>query len=95
MVDTEASQVVEGPSGAFRSFDEVVPPYVLCLKYNDPGDKLAVALSDHRIRVYSKSSSNKPEWKLFDQWRGHDAEIFDASHTTLCLHYSQHAFYSS
>lgn len=60
---------------AFPNDQEAIPTVI---KYNHPGTQLAIALSDHRLRVYQQNEDTQ-KWSLLDQWRGHDAEIFDAS----------------
>ena len=49
---------------------------VTCIAYIDTEGRLATASVDHRLRVYEYRGS---EWILLEKWRGHDAEVFDAS----------------
>ena len=61
----------------FQNFNNTTTDDILAIAYNNPGDMLAIASADHRLRVYAEIADR--QWSLFDQWRGHDAEIIDAS----------------
>ena len=65
----------------FQNFDNTPADDILAIAYNNPGDRLAIASADHRLRVYSEIADR--QWSLFDQWRGHDAEIVDASFSAI------------
>ena len=64
----------------FRDFDDGATESIQAIAYNNPGDRIAIAFADHRIRVYDQKTAGP--WVLFDLWRGHDAEILDASRLT-------------
>ena len=74
----EASRTKNG----FQSFTSQRSSIPTILKYNNAGTQLALVLSDHRIRIYEQSEESQ-KWKFVDQWRGHDAEIFEASLTAI------------
>ena len=59
----------------FRSFEDAPSSIPLCIRLDTSGNKLALALSDHKLRVWTK----KGEWEILDEWRAHDAEILDVS----------------
>ena len=73
------------PSGlrqqGFRKFEHGAVDIVLAAAFNATGTRLTLASADHRIRVYAIDTNGM--WTVLDQWRGHDAEILDAS--SLCL----------
>jgi WD40 repeat protein len=61
----------------FRNFDHGAADTVLAIAFNSSGTRIAVGSADHRIRVHDIQQHN--DWVLIDQWRGHDAEVLDAS----------------
>lgn len=61
----------------FRNFDHGAADIILAIAYNSSGTRLAVGSADHKLRVYDLEQNN--DWILIDQWRGHDAEVLDAS----------------
>ena len=50
---------------------------ILSATFSPSGNRLALCSADHKIRVYDAGPNNA--WNLVDQWRGHDAEVLDAS----------------
>lgn len=63
--------------GGFRNFDHGATDVVLAAEFNPSGSHLVVCSADHRIRLFM--ADQRDTWSLIDQWRGHDAEILDAS----------------
>ena len=63
----------------FRNFDHGAADIILAIAYNSSGTRIAIGSADHRIRVYDLEQND--DWNLIDQWRGHDAEVLDASLT--------------
>lgn len=61
----------------FRNFDHGAADIVLAADFISSGSHLAVCSADHKIRLYAVGHGDV--WDLIDQWRGHDAEILDAS----------------
>lgn len=61
----------------FRNFDHGATDVVLAAEFNNSGTHLAVCSADHKIRLFT--ADQRDNWTLLDQWRGHDAEILDAS----------------
>lgn len=61
----------------FRNFDHGAADIVLAAEFNPSGTRLAVCSADHKIRLFAVGHGDA--WVLVDQWRGHDAEILDAS----------------
>ena len=61
----------------FRSFEHGAADIILTIAFNSSGTRIVVGSADHRIRVYDIEQNN--DWILVDQWRGHDAEVLDAS----------------
>ena len=56
---------------------------MLAAAFNSSGTRIVLCSADHRIRVYNIHQSE--EYFLIDQWRGHDAEVLDASIVLLLL----------
>ena len=52
---------------------------MLAASFNPSGTRIVLCSADHKIRVYNIDQSD--EYFLVDQWRGHDAEVLDASIT--------------
>lgn len=50
---------------------------MLAASFNSSGTRIVLCSADHKIRVYNIDEDN--EYFLVDQWRGHDAEVLDAS----------------
>ncbi|KAL8821053.1 MAG: hypothetical protein Q9223_000853 [Gallowayella weberi] len=69
----------------FRNFDHGAADLVLAAEFNASGTHLAVCSADHKIRVFA-IDQDEDAWILMDQWRGHDAEISDASFLNPPLH---------
>lgn len=67
----------------FRSFDHGAADIILAIAFNSSGTRIVIGSADHRIRVYDIEQNN--DWILIDQWRGHDAEVLDASHTSAII----------
>lgn len=67
----------------FKNFDHGAADIILAMAYNSSGTRLASGSADHRIRVYDLKQND--DWILIDQWRGHDAEILDASLTCAII----------
>lgn len=68
----------------FKKFDHGATDVVLAVAYNSSGSRIALGSADHRIRVYDVQRDGAAT--LIDQWRGHDAEVLDASLPDLpCL----------
>lgn len=61
----------------FRNFDHGAADVVLAVAFNSSGTRIALGSADHKIRVYDIEQDKS--WTLVDQWRGHDAEVLDAS----------------
>ena len=77
MTDTVTPEEYEDSQSGFQSFENIAVDHVQAVAYNSPGDRIAVASADHKLRVYNRNSAH--EWTLFEQWRSHDAEILHAS----------------
>lgn len=69
--DTEAKR------NGFQSFEHAAPLIVLAASFNFSGTRIILCSADHRIRVYNIEQND--DYFLVDQWRGHDAEVLDAS----------------
>lgn len=61
----------------FNNFDHGAADVVLAVAFNSSGSRLALGSADHKIRVYDIEQDETST--LVDQWRGHDAEVLDAS----------------
>lgn len=61
----------------FQNFDHGATDVVLAAEFNPSGSHLVVCSADHKIRLFM--AIQRDTWSLIDQWRGHDAEILDAS----------------
>lgn len=61
----------------FRNFDHGAADVVLAVAFNSSGTRMALGSADHKIRVYDAEQDETST--LVDQWRGHDAEVTDAS----------------
>lgn len=65
----------------FKKFDHGAADIVLAVAFNSSGTRIALGSADHKIRVYDIEQDRS--WNLVDQWRGHDAEVLDASLSDL------------
>lgn len=65
----------------FQSFENAATDVVLSMNFDCSGTRVVLCSADHKLRVYNVDETN--EWTLIDQWRGHNAEILDAS--LLCF----------
>lgn len=81
--DFEALMPGESVEHGFRDFDHGAADIILAIAYNSSGTRIASGSADHRIRVYDLKPSG--DWILIDQWRGHDAEVLDASLTCAII----------
>ena len=81
MTDAVKSDDVENRGYGFHGFEKVAVDSVLAIAYNNAGNRIGLASADHKLRVYCQTPTR--DWTLFDQWRGHDAEILNASRSTL------------
>lgn len=61
----------------FKNFDHEPADVILAVAFNLSGTRIALGSADHKIRVYDVEQDETPT--LVDQWRGHDAEVTDAS----------------
>jgi WD40 repeat protein len=61
----------------FRNLDHGAADIILAVAFNSSGTRIAIGSADHKIRVYDVEQGD--DWVLIDQWRGHDAEVLDAS----------------
>lgn len=77
-----AGRTDPGKSG-FRSLDHSAADIILAVAFNFQGTRIALCSADHRIQVFSIDSDDV--WTSIDQWRGHDAEILDASSPLVAL----------
>ena len=77
MNDNNKSNDIEGGKTGFQSFENAAADIVLAASFNDSGTRIILCSADHKIRVYNIDQSD--EYFLVDQWRGHDAEVLDAS----------------
>lgn len=71
----------------FKFFDHGAADIILAVAFNSSGTRIALGSADHKIRVYDIEQDRS--WALVDQWRGHDAEVLDASLSDLyrsCFH---------
>lgn len=67
----------EGRRNGFQSFEHAAADIVLAASFNSSGTRMILCSADHKIRVFNIDQSD--EYFLVDQWRGHDAEVLDAS----------------
>ena len=74
--NNKASDFDETNSG-FQSFEHAAADIILAACFNPSGTRIVLCSADHKIRVYN--IDQKDEYLLVDQWRGHDAEVLDAS----------------
>lgn len=65
------------PEHGFRNFAQEAADVVLAVAFNSSGTRIALGAADHKIRVYDVEQDETST--LVDQWRGHDAEVMDAS----------------
>ena len=77
MSDRKSLNSVEGRRNGFQSFEHAAADIVLAASFNSSGTRIILCSADHKIRVYNIDQSD--EYFLVDQWRGHDAEVLDAS----------------
>ena len=77
MSDKNSFNDIEGRKNGFQSFEHAAADIVLAASFNSSGTRIILCSADHRIRVYNIDQSD--EYFLVDQWRGHDAEVLDAS----------------
>ena len=61
----------------FTNIEHGATDIVLAAAFNHAGTRIALCSADHKIRIFDLDA--KSDWTLTDQWRGHDAEVFDAS----------------
>ena len=61
----------------FRNFEHGAADVILAVAFNSSGTRIALGSADHKIRVYDVEQDETST--LVDQWRGHDAEVMDAS----------------
>ncbi|CAD6591556.1 MAG: epoxide hydrolase, soluble (sEH) [Alectoria sarmentosa] len=78
----------EGRKSGFQSFEHAAADIVLAASFNSSGTRIILCSADHKIRVYNIDQNDA--YFLIDQWRGHDAEVLDAS-TTLLLTWNRAA----
>ena len=71
----------EGRKIEFQSFEHAAADIVLAASFNSSGTRVILCSADHKIRVYNIDHNH--DYFLVDQWRGHDAEVLDASKTLL------------
>ena len=81
MDDNNKLNEIEGRKNGFQSFEHAAADIVLAASFNNSGTRIVLCSADHKIRVYNIDRSD--EYFLVDQWRGHDAEVLDASTATL------------
>lgn len=77
MSENNNSNDIEGGKSGFQSFEHAAADIVLAAGFNPSGTRIVLCSADHKIRVYN--IDQKDEYFLADQWRGHDAEVLDAS----------------
>ena len=77
MNDKKSLNGFEGRRNGFQSFEHAAADIVLAASFNSSGTRIILCSADHKIRVYNIDQSD--EFFLVDQWRGHDAEVLDAS----------------
>lgn len=77
MQDEGLPSVGSTNKAGFRNFHHGAADIVLAAEFNLTGTHLAVCSADHKIRLFGLRDGDA--WVLIDQWRGHDAEILDAS----------------
>ena len=77
MSDRKSLNGVEGRRNGFQSFEHAAADIVLAASFNSSGTRIILCSADHKIRVYNVDQGD--EYFLVDQWRGHDAEVLDAS----------------
>ena len=61
----------------FTDLTQAAADIILSATFSPSGNRLALCSAEHKIRVYDAGQDNA--WNLIDQWRGHDAEVLDAS----------------
>ena len=72
---------IEGSRNGFQSFEHAAADIVLAASFNSSGTRIILCSADHKIRVYNIDKDDA--YFLVDQWRGHDAEVLDASMALL------------
>lgn len=65
------------PKVGFTNVEHGASDVVLAAAFNQSGTRITLGSADHKIRVFDVDT--KSNWNLIDQWRGHDAEVLDAS----------------
>ena len=77
MGDSNSFHDIEARRNKFQSFEHAAADIVLGAAFNFAGTRIILCSADHKIRVYNIDQND--EYFLVDQWRGHDAEVLDAS----------------
>ena len=77
MSDRNSLNDIEGRRNGFQSFEHAAADIVLAASFNSSGTRIILCSADHKIRVYNIDQSD--DYFLVDQWRGHDAEVLEAS----------------
>nr|POE87905.1 nucleoporin seh1 [Quercus suber] len=67
-------------TNGFHRFSHGHQDLVLAIGYNFYGTRMATASSDHRVKVWDRSSKTG-QWNVTDVWLAHDAEVTDVSWT--------------
>ena len=68
---------IDERKNGFQCFEHAAADIVLAAVFNHSGTRIILCSADHKIRVYNIDRYD--EYILVDQWRGHDAEVLDAS----------------
>lgn len=82
MGENNTSNDIEGRKYGFQSFEHAAHDIMLAACFNPSGTRIILCSADHKIRVYNIHEND--EYSLVDQWRGHDAEVLDASISQSC-----------
>ena len=77
MAASEDINGIEPVKNGFQSFEHAAADIVLAASFNPSGTRAVLCSADHKIRVYNIDGNDA--WTLADVWRGHDAEVLDAS----------------
>ena len=67
----------ERSSPGFTTVEHGATDVVLAAAFSHSGTRITLCSADHKIRVFDLDAIKR--WHLVDQWRGHDAEVLDAS----------------
>ncbi|KAL9100297.1 MAG: hypothetical protein Q9163_004315 [Psora crenata] len=86
IMSTSDSTNIEPRQSVFQAFDNVAGDNVQALAYNSPGDRIAVASADHKLRAYNRqllaTIGNDNKFKI---WREDSAQAHTRGRRFRCI----------